>query len=441
MKDQSRDSKQADLYAVAQQQFERAVTWIDDLKLGLVESLLLPERTTHVRFPVNMDDNSIRTFHGFRVLHSTARGPGKGGIRYHQAVSENEIMALAAFMTWKNALADVPFGGAKGGVVCDSKSLSKSELRRITRRFVIELGDTIGPHTDIPAPDMYTNQQTMAWIYDTFDTMHPGQNNRAVVTGKPIELGGSVGRDAATGQGCLFATERFLELGMVEGFAGLDGARVAIQGLGNVGGSAMRLFHDAGANIVAVSDSGGGVTRKKGLNPADVISHKNECGTVVGLPHATTISNDELLAIDCDILIPAALEGQLHRGNAASVRASLIVEAANGPVTPAADDILQANAVVVLPDIVANGGGVIVSYFEWVQNLENQRWDLDKVERNLRKRITRSVDDTVDRWKKLQELPKLDAKAGQPLATLRDAALVTAITRVADVILQRDIWM
>lgn len=441
MNDQAQDIEQTDLYVVAQQQFERAVTWIDDLKRGLVESLLSPKRITHVRFPVNMDDNTVRTFHGFRVLHSGARGPGKGGIRYHPAISENEVAALAALMTWKNALANVPFGGAKGGVACDTKTLSQGELRRITRRFVIELGDAIGPHTDIPAPDMYTNQQTMAWIYDTFDVMHPGQNNRAVVTGKPIELGGSVGRDAATGQGCLFATQRFLEQGMVTGLASLNGARVAIQGLGNVGGTAMRLFHEAGAHIVAISDSSGGVTRKKGLIPADVIAHKKECGTVVGLPHATTISNDELLAIDCDILIPAALEGQLHRGNVDSVRAALIVEAANGPLTPAADDALQASGKVVLPDIVANGGGVIVSYFEWVQNLENQRWDLDKVERNLCTRITRSVDDVVDQWKTLKAIAQHGSNARRPAPTMRDAALVTAIRRVSEVILQRDIWM
>ena len=441
MNNQPRDSGQTDLFVVAQRQFERAVGWIDDLKQGLVESLMSPERITHVRFPVNMDDNTVHTFHGFRVLHSGARGPGKGGIRYHPAVCESEVAALAALMTWKNALADVPFGGAKGGVVCDTKKLSRSELRRITRRFVIELGDSIGPHTDIPAPDMYTDQQTMAWIYDTFDTMHPGQNNRAVVTGKPIELGGSVGRDAATGQGCLYATLRFLEQGMVDGLANLDGARVAIQGMGNVGGTAMHLFHDAGARIVAVSDSSGGVADENGLDPAAVIAHKKQCGTVVGVPDTVTITNEELLAIDCDILIPAALEGQIHRDNADAVKASLVVEAANGPVTPAADDVLQANGIVVLPDIVANGGGVIVSYFEWVQNLENQRWDLDKVERSLKKRITRSVDDLIGEWRRLENLPRRNAKQKQLAPLLRDAALVLAIRRVSGVILQRDIWM
>jgi glutamate dehydrogenase (NAD(P)+) len=441
MNDQNRKPEQTDLYVLTQQQFERAADWIDDLKAGLIDYLIAPKRTTHVRISINMDDDSVRTFHGFRVLHNRARGPGKGGIRYHPAVSEHEITALATLMTWKTTLADVPFGGAKGGVVCDTKKLSRSELRRITRRFVIELGDTIGPHTDIPAPDMYTDQQTMAWIYDTFDVMHPGQNNRAVVTGKPIELGGSVGRDEATGRGCLYATERLLECAMVEGLRSLAGARVAIQGQGQVGSTAMRLFHDAGARIVAVSDSSGGVADEGGLNPDEVSAHKKECGTIVGLPDAASITNDDLLACDCDILIPAALEGQIRRDNADSVKAALIVEGANGPVTPAADDVLQSKGVLVLPDIVANSGGVVVSYFEWVQNLENQQWDLDKVERRLEERITRSVDHMVDQWKILQAKHERAGTANRPAPTLRDAALVTAIRKLSDVILQRDIWL
>lgn len=440
MSDRDQVIEQTDLYVVAQQQFERAIGWIDDLKAGLVEYLICPKRTIHIRFSVNMDDNSVRTFHGFRVLHSRARGPGKGGIRYHPAVSEHEIAALAALMTWKNALADVPFGGAKGGVVCDTKKLSQNELRRITRRFVMELGDAIGPYTDIPAPDMYTDEQTMAWIYDTFDVMHRGQNNRAVVTGKPINLGGSVGRDEATGRGCMYATQRLLEQGLVEGLASLDGARVAIQGLGQVGGTAMRLMHEAGARIVATSDSSGGVADDSGLNPDEVLAHKKECGSVIGLPGTVTISNQDLLACNCDILVPAALEGQIHEDNADGVKARLVVEAANGPVTPAADDILQAKGVVLMPDIVANGGGVIVSYFEWVQNLQNQQWDLDKVERNLEKRITRSVDQMIEKCKRLRDMPA-SRRANRPVPTLRDAALVSAIRKVSDVILNRDIWL
>lgn len=441
MANQEHNNEETDFCHLTQQQFERAVSYIDDLKTGLVDYLIFPKRSTHVRFSVNMDDGSVRTFHGFRVLHNRARGPGKGGIRYHPTVSEREVSALASLMTWKNALADVPFGGAKGGVVCDTKNLSRGELRRITRRFVMELGDTIGPYTDIPAPDMYTDQQTMAWIYDTFDVMHPGQNNRAVVTGKPIELGGSVGREEATGRGCLYATQRFLECGMVDGLQSLAGARVAIQGLGQVGSTIMRLFHEAGARIVAVSDSSGGVADTGGLNPDDVLAHKKTSGTVVGLPETVTITNDDLLACDCDILIPAALEGQIHSDNAGDVKATLIVEAANGPVTPAADDILNAKGKVLLPDIVANGGGVIVSYFEWVQNLENQQWEIDKVERYLQKRITRSVDHVIEQWKKLQSAHEHDPNGDRPLPTMRDAAMVAAIRKVAGVILKRDIWM
>ena len=427
-----------DLYVIAQHQFDRALSWIDDLKSGLIDYLVTPKRTVHVRFPIHMDDDSVQTFHGFRVLHNTARGPGKGGIRYHPDVTEHEVAALAALMTWKTALVDVPFGGAKGGVVCNPKELSRAELRRITRRFVIELGDAIGPHTDIPAPDVYTNEQTMAWIFDTFDAFHKGQNNRAVVTGKPLRLGGSLGRDAATGRGCLNATERFLQHGICEGLESLAGLRVAIQGLGNVGSNSMRLFHEAGARIICVSDSQGGVADEDGLNPDDVMAHKAESGTVVGLPETKTITNEDLLTWDCDVLIPAALECQVLEDNADRVQAKLIVEAANAPVSPEADEILQERGIVVLPDIVANGGGVVVSYFEWVQNLENQQWPLDEVERKLKHKMEVAVDAIIARWRHIRDNANRDDGA---TPTLRDAALVEAIRRLSEVILQRDIWM
>ena len=427
-----------DLYVIAQRQFDRALSWVDDLKSGLIDYLVTPKRTVHVRFPVHMDDDSVQTFHGFRVLHNTARGPGKGGIRYHPDVTEHEVAALAALMTWKTALVDVPFGGAKGGVVCNPKELSRAELRRITRRFVIELGDAIGPYTDIPAPDVYTNEQTMAWIFDTFDAFHRGQNNRAVVTGKPLRLGGSLGRDAATGRGCLNATERFLEHGICEGLERLAGLSVAVQGLGNVGSNAMRLFHEAGARIICVSDSQGGVADDEGLNPDEVLAHKAESGTVVGLPETKTITNEDLLTCDCDILIPAALECQIIEQNATRVQARLIVEAANAPVSPEADEILAERGVVVLPDIVANGGGVIVSYFEWVQNLENQQWPLDEVERKLKQKMEAAVDAIVARWQHIRDNHDRGDGASP---TLRDAALVEAIRRLSEVILQRDIWM
>jgi glutamate dehydrogenase/leucine dehydrogenase len=427
-----------DLYVIAQHQFDRALSWVDDLKSGLIDYLVTPKRTVHVRFPIHMDDDSVQTFHGFRVLHNTARGPGKGGIRYHPDVTEHEVAALAALMTWKTALVDVPFGGAKGGVVCNPKELSRAELRRITRRFVIELGDAIGPHTDIPAPDVYTNEQTMAWIFDTFDAFHKGQNNRAVVTGKPLQLGGSLGRDAATGRGCLNATERFLQHGICEGLESLAGLRVAIQGLGNVGSNSMRLFHEAGARIICVSDSQGGVADEDGLNPDEVMAHKAESGTIVGLPETKTITNEDLLTCDCDILIPAALECQILQDNADKVRAKLVVEAANAPVSPEADEILQERGIVVLPDIVANGGGVVVSYFEWVQNLENQQWPLDEVERKLKHKMEVAVDAIIARWRHIRDNANRDDGA---TPTLRDAALVEAIRRLSEVILQRDIWM
>ena len=383
-----------------------------------------------------------------RFVHFTAfasciiayAGPGKGGLRYHPDVTEGEVAALAAFMTWKTAVVDVPFGGGKGGIVCNPKELSRSELRRITRRFVVELGDAIGPYTDIPAPDVYTDQQTMAWIYDTFDLMHPGQNNLAVVTGKPLEIGGSVGREEATAQGSLFATERLLKLGVIPGMPTLEGVRIAVQGYGNAGAAAARLFHEAGARIVAVSDSRGGVSNDNGLDPNQVSTHKEKTGSVVGFEGATEISNEELLAYDCDILIPAALHCQIRTDNADNIKAKLIIETANGPVTAAADEILQQKNILALPDIVANSGGVVVSYFEWVQNLENQQWDLDKVERRLKKRMVRAVDNTVERWKTLNEKPKAGADGTQSAATLRDAAMVTAIERIATVVLQRDIW-
>jgi glutamate dehydrogenase (NAD(P)+) len=435
-----RQAESLDLFVNATQQFERALSWVDGVKEGIIDFLINPKRTIHVRFPVHMDDGSIQTFHGFRVLHSDVRGPGKGGIRYHPSVSEAEVAALAAFMTWKTAVVDIPYGGGKGGVICDPKSLSRDELRRITRRFVAELGDNIGPHTDIPAPDVYTSAETMAWIYDTYDRMHPGENNLAVVTGKPLEIGGSLGRDEATARGSWYATEQLLKRGAVPGLETLDGARVAVQGYGNVGSIAARLFHDAGAVIVAVSDSRGGIANEEGLDPRAVLAHKQDTGTVVGFPGAMMISNDDLLISDCDILIPAALECQVTTANASKLQAKLVVEDANGPLTAAADEVLRYKGVVVLPDILANAGGVVVSYFEWVQNLEHQKWNLDKVERLLNDRMCHAVDETVDRFEELADRHEQGMNKDQPGPTLRDAALVSAIRRIATVVLQRDIW-
>jgi glutamate dehydrogenase (NAD(P)+) len=355
-------------------------------------------------------------------------------------VTEAEVSALAAFMTWKTAVVDIPYGGGKGGVVCDPKKLSRRELRHITRRFVAELGDNIGPHTDIPAPDVYTDAQTMAWIYDTYDRMHPGGNNLAVVTGKPLEIGGSLGRDEATARGSWYATEQLLRRKGVPGLESLEGARVAVQGYGNAGSVASYLFHDAGAIIVAVSDSRGGIANDEGLDPRAVLKFKAETGTVVGFPGAKEVSNEDVLAYDCDVLIPAALECAITTENADNIKAKLIVEDANGPITSVADEILSKRGIVVLPDILANAGGVVVSYFEWVQNLEYQKWDLEKVESLLNKKMCRAVDETVDRFNELSEKYKKGFANGRPGPMLRDAALVSAITRIATVVLQRDIW-
>ena len=435
-----KSAESLDLFVNAKQQFERALTWVDGIKEGIIDFLINPKRTLHVQFPVIPDDGSTKTFHGFRVMHSDVRGPGKGGIRYHPNVSEAEVSALAAFMTWKTAVVDLPFGGGKGGVICNPKELSRRELRHITRRFVAELGDNIGPYTDIPAPDVYTDAQTMAWIYDTYDRMHPGGNNLAVVTGKPLDIGGSRGRDEATARGSWNATEQLLRRGVVHGMHTLEGARVAVQGYGNAGSIAARLFHDAGAIIVAVSDSRGGIANDDGLDPREVLAFKEETGTVVKFPGSKAISNEEVLAYDCDILIPAALECAITTANARDVKAKLIVEDANGPLTAVSDEVLSKKGIVVLPDILANAGGVVVSYFEWVQNLENQQWSLDKVETLLNERMCRAVDEVVDLYDELSERYEAGFNKSNPPPTLRDAALVLAINRIATVVLQRDIW-
>ena len=437
-------------YHIGRRQFDKARRYLPDMQRGLIEFLKSPVRTVTVNFPVEMDDGSVRTFTGYRVLHSRVRGLGKGGIRYHPDVTADEVRALAAWMTWKTALIDVPFGGAKGGVACNLKALSKTELRHITRRFIADLGDTIGPYTDIPAPDVYTNAQTMAWIYDTYEVMHPGRNNLPVVTGKPVDLGGSHGRAEATGRGVLYATEQLLARGVVSGLPAVAGARVAVQGFGNAGSVAAQLFNEAGATIVAVSDSQGGIFSESGLDVTAVIEFKREHGTVVSLPNTQAVTNEELLGVDCDILIPAAMENQICAHNAAKTRARLICEAANGPTTPDADEMLCARGVPVLPDILANAGGVTVSYFEWVQNIENEQWDVADVNTKLRRKMQQAVDAVIDRRSDLRNLslPPRPASGTPDEATstdpdcvdLRTAALVVAIERTARVALARGIW-
>ena len=422
---------------MARDRFDHAAQHVAGIKTGLIDFFKAPKRTINVCFPVEMDDGSVKTFHGYRTLHSNILGPGKGGIRYHPELSRQEVISLAALMTWKCALVDLPYGGAKGGVACNPKELSTGELRRITRRFISELGDNIGPYTDIPAPDMYTDDKTMAWVYDTYNAFHPGENNLAVVTGKPLEIGGSFGRREATARGCLFVVERFLERSDLAHLKSLAGARIAVQGFGNVGAVAAELFHEAGAHIVGVSDSAGGVFSDNGLDVQAVLNHKAEEGSVVGTPDTLTISNEELIACKCDILIPAALGAAINAGNAADVSASLIVEAGNEPVTPEADVILRASGVQIIPDILANAGGVTVSHFEWMQNLANERWDGEEINRRLHDVMVVAVDRVMDRWENLNTDPGEESTNG---IDLRTAALVSAIEHVANVTLQRGIW-
>ena len=424
---------------ISQQQFQRAVSHLKHIKAGLIDFLNSPKRTVSICFPIEMADGSVSSFHGYRVLHNNALGPGKGGIRFHPQLTQQEVTALASLMTWKCALLNVPFGGAKGGVICDSKKLSENELRRITRRFITELSQNIGPHTDIPAPDMYTNEQTMAWIYDTYDVLYPGNNNRSVVTGKPIDLGGSLGRREATGRGCMYATEHFLSQGLINGLNTLEGARIVIQGLGNVGGVAAKLFSQKGARIIGISDSQGGIHHEGGIDIDKAMVFKQQHGTIVGMPETLTITNEDLLQLDCDILIPAAMSNQICHHNAHRINARLVVEAANAPTTPLADDILYERGIPVLPDILSNAGGVIVSYFEWVQNNQNESWDLNTVEHKLKRKMVNAVDTLVESWKKLQKDCQ-QACDKELRSDLRTMAHMIAIERVARVTLERGIW-
>ncbi len=417
------------------EQFNRAKHHLNDLKKGLVDFLSCPKRSICVSFPIEIDDGSIQTFHGFRVMHNNSLGPGKGGIRFHPDLNLSEVTGLAFLMTWKCALMDLPFGGAKGGVICNPKELTEVDLRHITRRFITELGDNIGPYTDIPAPDMYTNEQTMSWIYDTYHIMHPGKNNRPVVTGKPISLGGSFGRHEATARGVLNATKHYLDISPLPELNDLDGATVVIQGYGNVGAIAAHLFCQAGSKVIALSDSQGGIYNESGLDLIAVDQHKKEQNTVVGLTDTTSISNADLVTLECDILIPAALDNQIHQNNVEQIKARMIVEAANGPTTPAADRILSIKGIPVIPDILANAGGVTVSYFEWVQNLENEQWSFDEVNEKLRKKMEKTVESVLDRQKMLS-----DNKDTNRFVDLRTAALVVAIRRIAEVTISRGIW-
>ncbi|MDO4705703.1 MAG: Glu/Leu/Phe/Val dehydrogenase [Comamonadaceae bacterium] len=343
-----------------------------------VESLKRPKRALIVDVPVELDDGTVAHFEGYRVQHNLSRGPGKGGVRFHQDVTLSEVMALSAWMSIKNAAVNVPYGGAKGGIRIDPRKYSQNELEKVARRYTSEIGLIIGPTKDIPAPDVNTNERVMAWMMDTY-SMNVGSTATGVVTGKPIELGGSLGRREATGRGVFTVGVEAARLVGLE----IEGARVAVQGLGNVGGTAARLFAEAGARIVAVQDHTGGVYRKNGLDVPALLEHVRSTGGVAGFAQADTISAREFWACDCDILIPAALEGQLTADNAPLVKARMVIEGANGPTTPAADDILHDKGVLVLPDVIANAGGVTVSYFEWVQDFSSFFWTEEEINQRL----------------------------------------------------------
>lgn len=389
----------------------------------LLELMKRPQRELLVNFPVRMDDGTIRVFTGYRVQYNQVLGPYKGGIRYHPDVTLEEVRALAAWMTWKCAVIGLPYGGAKGGVVCNVKEMSPGELERLTRRFTTEISIIIGPHEDIPAPDVYTDAQTMAWIMDTY-SMHKGYSIPGVVTGKPPIIGGSSGREEATSRGVMYTTRYAAErLGL-----DLSRATLAIQGFGTVGYHAARLFREeGGSTIVAVSDSRGGIWNEKGLEPAEVKAHKDETGSVVGFPGAETLTNEELLELKCDVLVPAALEGALTARNAPRVQARIVAEGANGPTTPEADAILFDRGITVIPDILCNAGGVTVSYFEWVQSLQHFFWDLAEVKGRLERVMVRASDEV---W----------AMAEQDGVDLRTAAYMVAMAKVAKAYQVRGIY-
>ncbi|MGH2467584.1 MAG: Glu/Leu/Phe/Val family dehydrogenase, partial [Candidatus Limnocylindrales bacterium] len=375
---------------IAQHQFDLAADRLG-LDPGLRAVLREPRRELTVHFPVHMDDGSVEVFTGYRVQHNLGRGPAKGGIRFHQDVSLDEVKALAMWMTWKCAVVGIPFGGGKGGVIVDPKRLSGREVEGLTRRYATEISVLIGPERDIPAPDVNTNAQTMAWMMDTY-SMHVGYTVPGVVTGKPISLGGSEGRNEATARGTLFCIER------AAGHLGLSlaGARVAVQGFGNAGSIAAQLMAGVGAKIVAVSDSGSGLHAPDGLDVEAVVAWKHAHGALAGYEGGRAISNAELLEVDCDILIPAALEGQITAANADRVKARLVAEAANGPTTPEADRRLHERGIFLIPDVLCNAGGVTVSYFEWVQDLNRDHWSEEVVNAKLGEIMHRAFDETYE---------------------------------------------
>ena len=393
------------------QQVERVSPYLGDLSRW-IDTLTRPKRILIVDVPIHMDDGTVAHFEGYRVQHNTSRGPGKGGVRFHQDVTLSEVMALSAWMSIKNAAVNVPFGGAKGGIRVDPRQLSRGELERVTRRYTSEIGLIIGPTKDIPAPDVNTNEQVMAWMMDTY-SMNVGENATGVVTGKPIDLGGSLGRRDATGRGVFtVGQEAAARIGLE-----LKGARIAVQGFGNVGSVAARLFAEAGARVVAVQDHAGTVYCEAGLDIPALLDHVRRNGSVLDFPRAEAVAKDSFWEVECEILVPAALEQQITEANAGRIRARMVIEGANGPTTPIADDILHERGVLVLPDVIANAGGVTVSYFEWVQDFSSFFWTEEEINARL-VRIMREAFASV--WQ----------VAEQHRVSLRTATFIIACQRI-----------
>ena len=408
-------------HRISQIQFDLAAEYLK-LDPGLRQILRAPKRVLEVSIPVKMDNGQVKVFTGYRVQHNVARGPSKGGIRYHPAVTVDEVKALAMWMTWKTATVNIPYGGGKGGVICDPKRMSKPELERMTRRYTSEILPIIGPEEDIPAPDVYTDSQTMAWMMDTY-SMTKGYSSLGVVTGKPVSIGGSEGRNEATARGCVVAVEEACKIKKLS----LRGASVAIQGFGNAGSVAARLFAEKKARIVAISDSRGGVVNTRGIDPLKAMRYKERSGTVVGMPGTTRISNDDLLAMKCDVLVPAALENAITLNNADQIKAKIIAEAANGPTTPHADEVLARKGIFLVPDILANAGGVTVSYFEWVQDLQSLFWPVSEVNLKLEMVMRRAFQEVYEMSRKHR-------------TQMRTGAYILGVGRVADATLVRGLF-
>ena len=408
--------------------WETALAQLDEaaelmgLAAGVHETLRAPKRSLVVSVPFRMDDGSTRVYQGYRVQHNVTRGPAKGGIRYHPSVGLGEVKALAMWMTWKCAIAGIPFGGAKGGVSVDPRQHSKGELERMTRRYASEILPLIGPEKDIPAPDMNTDEEIMAWIMDTYSS-NKGYSVPGIVTGKPVSIGGSLGRGGATSRGVMFMIFSTLKkLSM-----GIDEVSVAIQGFGKVGGFAAQLLHDAGCRVIAVSDAHGGLYREKGLDPEAITRHVTEAGSVAGYGKAETITNEELLELEVDVLVPAAIEGVITVKNADKVKAKVVCEAANGPITFEGDKILNDNGLFVVPDILANSGGVTVSYFEWVQDIQAYFWSEEEVNDRLRLIMEKAFETVYE-------------LANEKGLTMRQAAHWVGVGRVAEAHLTRGLF-